>query len=173
MKFILIFLFLTAFSATYADFEAKKNFQIRKINSVEEIKLPSVQLNVGFGPFFVVNPGVQVSGQLAFRLWSSLYFGVEGNFTQYYPGSSLIGLGNLWYEFRVYGAPRFRLLLGLAGGYSFHSQQPLPDSTWAAFFETGVSEEIDEGTSLQGLLRPGYLGGVFAFLLQFKISFRF
>jgi hypothetical protein len=175
MKLLLI---LLCFATTaFADDEAYRyqRFKFRRIDSTEMYPHYRYQLNVSAGAFFAKNGGLQMGSQFGWAPFTApFYLMLEGNFTQYFPGSSFTGLGGLNYEFRINGAPKFRIIVGALSGVAFiQNQPPLPDVTWAAFANFGTSHEIDDNTRLQAIFRPGYLGGQFVFLLQFKVSFRF
>lgn len=177
MKLFFILLCLSTIILAEDDeaYRFKRNFKFRKIDSTEILPHYRYQLGTSIGAFFAKNGGLQMGAQLGWAPFNApFYLNIEGNFTQFFPGSSFTGLGGINYEFRIYGAPRFRIIVGALSGVAFiQNQPPLPDITWAAFVDLGTSHGIDENTRLQAIFRPGYLGGQFVFLLQFKISFRF
>ncbi len=104
-------------------------------------------------------------------LW---YFGAEVNFSRPSAGSIMSALAGAWRDFPIYGASRLSLGVGALLGPVFPGPGTgLASPTYAAFLNTALCKEIDELAMVRAEFRPGLVGGRFAFLMNFGVTFRF
>ncbi|MBI4406219.1 MAG: hypothetical protein HY537_18815 [Deltaproteobacteria bacterium] len=102
------------------------------------------------------------------------YIGPEVSFALFSRGSLLNILAGGWYELRVFGAPRLSVVGGLVGGPGFSAQlESLPVTSFVLFIDTAIVQEVSDVATVRGQLRPGLVGGSFAFMVNFNLSFRF
>ena len=148
----------------------------KKISVESEIRFYRRKLNIFVGINIAKTSAIAFGGQLGVALGKStpLYFGPEVNFSLFSPGSILATLVGAWYELRVYGSPRLSMGLGLVAGPAFTSSIPsLSKVTYEAFFDGVLAQDIDDFVSVRGQFRPGLIGGIFSFMMNFTVSFRF
>jgi len=134
------------------------------------------RLNTGLGLHVLEKSSLMLSHQFGFALFrdTPIFFGPELNFSLFSPGSLLGIWASGWYETKVYGTPRLSISIGVTGGPSFANRVALlPTTTYAAFLDLGVLEELDDLASVRIQFRPGYEGGRFAFMMGLSVSFRF
>lgn len=111
--------------------------------------------------------------QGGFRLGPSFYVGPELNFALYSNASILSVLPGAWREWRLDEASKLGLSVGILGGVAFASGlDAIPMTTWAAYFDTSLSQDIDELAVLRVHFRPGMVGRNFAFMMNLSVGFR-
>jgi hypothetical protein len=137
---------------------------------------PSFLFSSGFGVQVLDKPGLALQGQLLFSVNKkrTYYLGPDITYTLYAPGSSLTAAIALWYELKVYGAPRLSCLFGLVAGPSFNQGVGgFSNTTYALFLDLALVQEVDDLISVKGQFRPGILGGTFTYVMGFQVAFRF
>lgn len=137
---------------------------------------PSFLFSSGFGVQVLDKPGLALQGQLLFSVNKrrTYYLGPDLTYTLYAPGSSLTTAIALWYELKVYGAPRLSCLFGLVTGPSFNQGVGgFANTTYALFLDLALVQEVDDLISVKGQFRPGILGGTFTYVMAFQVAFRF
>jgi hypothetical protein len=137
---------------------------------------PSFLFSSGFGVQVLDKPGLALQGQLLFSVNKkrSYYLGPDLTYTLYAPGSSLTTAIALWYELKVYGAPRLSCLFGLVTGPTFNQGVGgFANTTYAVFLDLALVQEVDDLISVKGQFRPGILGGTFTYVMAFQVAFRF
>ena len=135
------------------------------------------RLNTAMGMHIIGSTSAfMISGQFGVAPFGThpFFVGPDMSFALF-SGGSLFGVwASGWYEMKLSGAPRLSLLFGAVGGPTFTSHvSPLPTTSYSAFLDLGVTEEIDDLASIRIQLRPGIEGGYFAFLAGLMISFHF
>jgi len=104
-------------------------------------------------------------------LW---YFGPEVNYSNPSAGSMMSVLAGAWRDFPIYGASHLSLGVGALLGPVFAATGTgYASPTYGAFLNTALCKEIDELALLRAEFRPGFVGGRFAFLMNFGVTFRF
>ena len=137
---------------------------------------PGFLFSSGFGVQVLDKPGLALQGQLLFSVNKkrTYYLGPDITYTLYAPGSSLTTAIALWYELKVYGAPRLSCLFGLVAGPSFNQGVGgFSNTTYALFLDLALVQEVDDLISVKGQFRPGILGGTFTYVMGFQVAFRF
>lgn len=137
---------------------------------------PSFLFSSGFGVQVLDKPGLALQGQLLFSINKkrTYYLGPDITYTLFAPGSSLTTAIALWYELKVYGAPRLSCLFGVAAGPSFNQGVGgFANTTYALFLDLALVQEVDDLISVKGQFRPGILGGTFTYVMGFQVAFRF
>jgi hypothetical protein len=103
----------------------------------------------------------------------SLYIGPEFTLSYFRPGYLFLTVGSIWYEFRPFGKSHLNLNVGASAGTGFTSLADLAGTNLVAFGDLSLNQEISDLASLRLQLRPGYVGGYFAFLIAANVGFRF
>lgn len=137
---------------------------------------PSFLFSSGFGVQVLDKPGLALQAQLLFSVNKkrTYYLGPDITYTLYAPGSSLTTGLALWYELKVYGAPRLSCLFGVVAGPSFNQGVGgFANTTYALFADLALVQEVDDLISVKGQFRPGILGGTFTYVMGFQVAFRF
>lgn len=126
-------------------------------------------LNVFRGSAFV--SAIQVGTNLS--RGSNFYWGPEVDFSLYDSASVLSALAGIWREWRIHEISKLGLSLGLLGGVGFASGlDGVPPTVPVFYFDTSLSQDIDELAVIQAHLRPGMIGRNFAFMMNFSVGFR-
>lgn len=127
-----------------------------------------VFINKNSGSVYGISVAIVPDGN---SLW---YFGPEINYSNPSAGSLMSVLAGAWRDFPIYGASRLSLGLGALLGPVFAAVGTgYPSPTYGAFINTALCKEIDELAVIRAEFRPGLVGGRFAFLMNFGVTFRF
>ncbi|MBY0372260.1 hypothetical protein K2X33_16385 [bacterium] len=130
----------------------------------------------GFGTLTLDVPTVALDSQLRFLVSDRWPLYVGGDVLIALPtyGHFLSANAGVWYDFLLAAEPAATLSVGVLGGPAFVRRIPgYPDSSITAFVDASIGFEIDELASVRGQVRPGIVGGRFAFSVAALIGFRF
>lgn len=104
---------------------------------------------------------------------SPYFFGPEVNFSLYTKGSLLGVLAGGWREWRSTAHSKLSWALGILGGAGFTSGlEGVPTTVLNMYFDTSLSQEIDDLSVVRAHFRPGIVGRSFAFMMAFSVGFR-
>jgi hypothetical protein len=166
---------------TKAISKPKPDFFETKINEAIEPADPSYRfhrfkLNTTLGMNVIQGSALASGMQFGFAPITStpFYLGPEFNFSLFSPGSLLSLLAGGWYDWRVHGASKLTLSVGVVAGPGFATNLPsFPTSSLVTFLDLAFAQEMDDLISIRAQFRPGYIDKRFAFMMNFNVSFRF
>lgn len=122
------------------------------------------------------NSALLVGAQFAYGPDPSaqFYIGPEISFSKFNSASLILVMAGAWYEARIYQTPRLFLAGGMLVGAGFTSDLGLVHRTSLAFFAEGVlGQDINDLFSIRAQLRPGFIDGYFAYMMNLNVQFRF
>lgn len=126
-------------------------------------------INVFKGSAFV--SGFQFGAHLSRH--SSLYLGPEVTFSLYDNASFLSALLGGWKEWRLHEPSKLGLAIGAFGGVGFISGlENVKPTELVIYFDTSLSQDIDDLAVIRAHLRPGIIGRNFAFMMNLSVGFR-
>jgi hypothetical protein len=141
-----------------------------------DVRYYRYRLNTYLGFHLSQTSAVAIGAQfgLPIRKGHTIFVGPEVSFSLFSSGNILMTLASAWHEMRVYGSPRLNLAVGLLAGTAFCSNIPnIGGVTYAVFGDAVIAQDIDDLVTIRGQFRPGIIGGYFAFMMNFNVSFRF
>lgn len=155
------------------------NSEVEEVQAdVGDVRHYPYKLNSGIGVDVIAGLGsaFHVKAQFGYALWEGVpfYLGPEVGFSLFSPGSILSTAAAVWYELRIYGAPRLSMSLGLGVGPVFPSSTTQYGSvTYQGFFDGCIVQQVNELASVRGQFRPAVVGGYFGFNVNLDVQFRF
>ncbi len=150
--------------------------RIRIVSDEDEQRVYSFKLNtfLGYQVTDASAASLGVQGGFAVSRPTPLFVGPEVSYTLFSEGRLLSFLLGGWYEMRLFGSPRFSVVVGGLGGIGMTDNLVnLKKNVLVAYLDAALSQDVDDLVSLRAQFRPGVVGDYFSFAMNLSVSFRF